>query len=68
MQNRDKIEYYNGDELVASVESAMVPAVGSRIIIRNKTWAVARVTYTLDHADEMHERGMRANVDVARDA
>jgi len=50
--------------MVASVESAMVPAVGSRISIRKKTWAVARVTYALDHADQPMEKGMRANVDL----
>ena len=64
MQSRDRIEYYDGDTMVASVESAMVPAVGSRISIRKKTWAVARVTYALDHADEPMEKGMRANVDL----
>ena len=64
MQNRDKIEYYDGDRIVASVESSMVPTVGSRISIRKKTWSVVRVTFALDHADEPMEKGMRANVEI----
>lgn len=64
MQNRDWIEYCDGDKLVGSVNSAMVPTVGSRISIRKKTWAVVRVTYALDHADEPSMKGMRANVDI----
>lgn len=64
MQNRDRIEYYDGDRIVASVESSMVPTVGSRISIRKETWAVVRVTFALDHADEPMEKVMRANVDI----
>ena len=68
IQNRDSVEFYDGEHLIAQVWSSMVPPVGAKISIRKEVWAVLRVTYALDHADEMHERGMRANVDVARDA
>ncbi len=64
MQNRDTIEFYDGDKLLCSANSSMVPAEARRISIRGKTWIVLRVTYALDHADELNERGMRANVDL----
>jgi len=66
MVNNDKIEFYADDNMVCVVASSMVPAVGSKISIRGKTWAVTRITYALDHADERHERSMRANIDVVR--
>jgi len=64
MQNRDRIEFYNGKQMIAAVASSMVPPEGGLISIRGETWAVSSVTYALDHADEIHERGMRANVDL----
>jgi hypothetical protein len=54
--------------MIAQALSSMVPPVGAKISIRKVVWVVQRVTYALDHADEMHERGMRANIDVKREA
>ncbi len=65
-ENRDAIEFYDGKNLISRVRSSMVPPVGAKISIRKQVWSVLRVTYALDHADEVHERGMRANVDLAR--
>ena len=65
MENRDRIEFYGDDgKMVASVMSSMVPQVGAKISIRKKVWEVVSVTYALDYADKMNERGMRANVDL----
>jgi hypothetical protein len=63
-QNKDMIEYYDGDKILASVKSSMVPMVGAKISIRGKTWKVASVTYALDHADDFLRTGMRANIDL----
>jgi len=41
-------------------------ALGLMTIFRPKT--IRGVTYALDHANEQHERGMRANIDVTREA
>jgi hypothetical protein len=68
IQNRDSVEFYDGAHLLAQAWSSMVPPVGAQISIRREVWTVRRVTYALDHADEMHERGMRANVDLSREA
>lgn len=68
IENRDTVEFYDGMHLIAQARSSMVPPVGAKISIRKEVWTVQRVTYALDHADKMHERGMRANVDVVRDA
>ena len=68
IQNRDSVEFYDGKHLIAQAWSSMVPPAGAKISIRKEVWKVQRVTFALDHADEMHERGMRANVDVVRDA
>ncbi len=64
MKIDDVVEFYDGDAMVAVVKSSMVPPVGARISIRGKTWAVVRVTYALDHADDPQGKGMRANVDL----
>lgn len=64
MKIDDLIEFYDGDTMVAYVKSSMVPPVGAKISIRGKTWAVVRVTYALDHADDPQGKGMRANVDL----
>jgi hypothetical protein len=64
MKIDDVIEFYDGDTMVASVKSSMVPPVGAKISIRGKTWTVMRVTYALDHADDPQGKGMRANVDL----
>lgn len=64
MQNRDRVEFYDGRQLIAAAASSIVPPVDSKISIRGKTWTVTRVTFALDHADEIAERGMRANVDL----
>ena len=68
IQNRDSVEFYDGQHLLSQTWSSMVPPVGAKISIRGKVWTVQRVTYALDYADKMHERGMRANVDVACDS
>ena len=68
IQNRDSVDFYDGEHLIAQAWSSMVPPVGAKISIRKEVWTVLRVTYALDHADEIHERGIRANVDVAREA
>lgn len=61
---QDRIEFYDGDKIVATVESSMIPQIGSKISIRKKTWEVTHVTFALDHADEARERMMRCNVDI----
>lgn len=61
---KNRIEFYHGDGLIAAVESAMVPPVGSKISIRKKTWSVVSVTYALDYADKPFQESMRACVDL----
>ena len=64
MKIDDVIEFYDGENMLAYVKSSMVPPEGAKISIRGKTWDVVRVTYALDHADDPHGKGMRANVDL----
>lgn len=61
---KDRIEFYDRDNMIASVDSAMVPAVGQKISIRGKTWDVVAVSFALDYADKPFESAMRANVDL----
>ncbi len=65
-QSRDVIEFYDGDAVVASVRSPMVPPVGTLINIRKEEWVVRGVTYALDYADHPYRIAMRANVDLGR--
>lgn len=64
MTNKDTIEFYDGDELVARVASSMIPRVDDRISIRKKTWRVSFVSFSLDHANERAETAMRCNVQL----
>lgn len=64
MEARDTIEFYYGKNLVAAVDSSMTPSVGSFINIRKSTWEVKRVTFALDHADDIALRRMRCSVDI----
>jgi len=59
-----RIEFYDGDSIIAATNSDMVPLIGSKISIRKKTWSVINVTYALDHADKPFESSMRACVDL----
>ena len=68
MSTNDTIEFYDGDKIVISVRSTMVPPEGSKISIRKQTWTVRRVTYAVDYAaDYIQQRSMRANVDLEPD-
>ena len=69
MSSESVVEFYDyHDNLVASVDSAMVPPVGSHISIAKKTYSVRRVTYAVDNAHTaIANRTMRANVDVVED-
>jgi hypothetical protein len=60
--NKDRVEYYSKKGMVAWAESSIVPAPGSFISIRGKTWEVESVSYALDHSDNPLEKAMRANV------
>jgi hypothetical protein len=67
IQNQDLVWFYDGKELIAGARSSMVPPVGAKISIRKEVWIVVQVTYALDYSDS-DECGMRANVDLTRDA
>ena len=65
MSTNDLIEFYDKKDRIASIHSALVPAIGSKISIRGHTWTVVGVTYAIDRADGMaSEKSMRANVDL----
>ena len=63
---RTVIEFYeaNTPQMIAIVESAMVPTVGSMISIRGVTWKVASVSYAVDNASSYNDKVMRANIDL----
>ena len=60
----DFVEYYAGDSLECRINSSIVPAVGSKISIRKKTWVVKHVSYAIDYADKVAEQQTRANVEL----
>jgi hypothetical protein len=51
----DLIEFYDGDRLLKSIHSHIVPTVGSFLSLRSETWKVISVTYAIDHADRQFE-------------
>lgn len=64
--NRDRIEFYVVDEMVARVESSMLPRVGDKINIRKKTWTVDTVSFSLDNVDDWSFISMRCNVQLVK--
>lgn len=71
MQNRDKVEFYDidgnlGRDLVAAVNSSIVPDIGSRVNIRNNNWEVVSVSYCVDYCDDIALARVRANVELKK--
>jgi len=64
----DRLEFYNGKRIIASVDSSIVPIIGSKISIRKKTWEIISVTYAIDYVDATLPalRTMRANIDLKK--
>jgi len=64
-----KIEFYDGTKpgMLTAVTDGAVPREGEFINIRNETWRVVRVTWAVDHADEVASMiRLRANVEMKR--
>lgn len=64
----DRIEFYDGKTLIATVHSSIVPHLGALISVRKETWRVEKITYALDYPHDESMRTMRANVDLVRAA
>ena len=62
MAELPNLEFYDGNTVIASVNSSIVPHPGSTINIRNKNWHVKGVTYALDYADKPSQRSVCAAV------
>ena len=62
-----KIEFYIGNArgLIAAVDDGAVPREGEFVNIRSITYCVSRVTWAVDQADDLRERSLRANVELA---
>ena len=63
MKNRDSLEFYYGDILVARACSSMVPVVGTKISIKKKPWLIEAVNFSVDYSDE-DRCSMRCNVEL----
>ena len=66
MNQPDKIEFYNGSECIAHVESSMVPPKDSLISIKKETWRVVAITYSLDYSEDRRGKLMCANIALSR--
>lgn len=63
----DRVEYYNGDAKhpMVSIESSIVPTVGSFVSIEKVTWIVKSVTFAVDYSASAHKEH-RANVTLEK--
>ena len=61
-----KIEFYVGsaDKHIAVLDDSAVPREGEFVNIRNTTYQVRRVTWAVDHADQIPGASLRANVEL----
>ena len=64
MENRDVIEVYHNNKMVARLYSSMVLPVGGYINIRGRTYEIKNITFAIDHSDDRSQVAMRCNVDV----
>ena len=63
----DRIEFYGPKGYgMWSVQSSMVPPVNSHISIKGETYVVKKVTFALDHSDDVALKAMRCNVDLEK--
>lgn len=60
------IEFYLGSDTssLASVKDGAVPREGEYVNIRQVIYRVIRVTWAVDHADDVAMKQLRANVEV----
>jgi hypothetical protein len=67
-----RVEFHIAGKETRSLVAALsdvgaIPREGELISIRKETWRVVRVTWCVDHADEIGETALRANVEVSRE-
>jgi hypothetical protein len=62
-----KIEFYIGsaDKHIAVLDDGAVPREGELVSIRKQTYKVERVTWAVDHADDIVESKLRANIELS---
>jgi hypothetical protein len=61
-----EIEFYVGsaEKHIAVLDDGAVPREGEFVNIRNATYQVRRVTWAVDHADQIPGASLRANVEL----
>ena len=64
MSNPDRVEFYGNDQLIAALNTSIVPPRDSLINIRGKTWRVDLITYAIDHSDDEARKAIRVNVEL----
>ena len=66
---KDKIVFYDKTTrvVVATVETSMVPLIGSQIAMVGDVWTVRRISFALIVFDDPTQRSFRCNVDVEKD-
>lgn len=58
----DTIEFYDGNNLIASIKSSFQLNRGDMINIRKETWQILKVSFYLDHANDHRQKRLRCNV------
>lgn len=66
MNRSDRIEFYSKGKLLLSLNSSIVPTVGSMVSIAKQTWEVLVVSYTVDYSTSFTDRRMCANIAVKK--
>ena len=60
----DRLEIWLGDKLMFGADSSYAPQENELINIRKITYRVVDRSFTVDHADEMHDRQVRCKIIV----
>ena len=63
-RTRDRVEFYNGMEFLAGVDSSIIPPKGAYINISGQTWKVVKITYSLDPTERVSERSLKASIEL----
>ncbi len=62
----DVVEFYANDRVLVRIESSVVPLPGQWISIHKIAYKVVGVGYCIDHAESIHDRQMRVNVELEK--
>jgi len=67
MANIDRIEFYCDNEMIAYVNSSMIPKIGYYINVRDIKYRIGEISFVFNYADCKLNKGMKCHVNLTRE-